>query len=148
AYARMTVQRGPSTQDLYPGDIRIVDTDAIPNFASNERGGLRLMQCVLAIPKWPELELRMLDLGPSTVALPPTITSVTQNATDPTSAIDVALTLNAAGEPVVLEVATTATSQGVVPDEDSDLWRPAGRYDSPGPTTIRDLESGQRHWVR
>jgi len=128
----------------YPGDIVILDLDAIPNPSSNQRGGNRLAVCTSRTDDF-GLTLGFLDLGPSTVATAPSLGTLAGVAKH---SIDVPVTLNGNGETVQLEFAITDTSTGTRPASDADSWRLAQDVDATGTVTIPRLPSGSRVWVR
>lgn len=141
-------QQSANVTDCQVGDLRLVAVSSIPDPGSNLRGGTRVMRCV----EWREegltRTLKMLDLGINVVANAPTVGTPTQNSPDTEHAVDVAVTTNAASEPVALHVAVTSTSVGTRPVDSSALWFRAALVSSSATVTVRNMPSGSRVWVR
>jgi hypothetical protein len=140
--------RRTSNTGCYPGELRYVDVDLLPNPAANRRGGTRLCRCLERTEDGIGVTLSFLDAGPGTVAVVPSIGTPTQNADQTSAAADVAVTLNASGEPAEVEIALTSTSTAVRPAATSTAWTPAGRVYSSGSLTAGALPPGVRVWVR
>ncbi len=130
------------------GDLRKITYSAVPDPATNRRGGPRLGRCVQRTPMGQHIRLRFLDLGSDVVANPPAVGVVAINATDGEHAIDVPITLNAADEPAVAEYIVTDTTVGVRPDADDPGWVRAGRLTADGTAVVRPAPAGKRIWPR
>lgn len=132
-----------------PGDFVKVEVTAQPDPLSNELGGTRVM---LVLDRYEREDgsrfLELLDGGPDSISTPPTGTAPTLNATIPKHAIDQAVTLNAALDPVEIWIAITTTAVGTRPAANSLLWRLA--YVSPfgGTIVLPGLPAGRRIWTR
>lgn len=146
--AQLVCRRRASTNDCYPGDWRIVDVDVLPDPASNLRGGNRLMRCIERREEGPRIHLTFFDAGPGTVALSPSLGSVTLITSLNRPALEVPVTLNAAGQAAVVQFACTDPSVAVRPAETSELWTFGARLTSSGTAGITDLPDGKRIWVR
>lgn len=137
-----------------PGDLRIISVSWLPDPNTNVRGGSRVMRCTELTENGLLLSARFLDYGTSGTAGVPSLGTPTKApAPFDKNAINEVVTLNAAGDPVELNVAVTPTSVGSAPAVDSPLWYwPWPMY--PGLLTfsltvlIPVLPGGQRIWVR
>jgi hypothetical protein len=140
--------RRTSNTNKWPGDFVIMDLDEIPDAASNERGGSRVMMVLERSEVGPHRTMRFIDCGPNSVAVVPTIDTPVQHTGDEKHSIDVDVTLNASDEPVVLQVAVTSTGTGSAPAADSELWKSRAVVKTTGTQIISSLPSNKRIWVR
>jgi len=93
----------------------------------------------------PRITLVMIDMGPNTVAVAPTV--ATPTSSDKNS-VSVGITVNAASDPVRVEYALTTTSVDTRPVEGSPKWIYGGTVTATGTLTIERIPSGSRVWVR
>ncbi len=140
--------RSSDVTGLTFGDIVILDVDALPDPASNTRGGARLARVVGYEPHGPVVDVTFLDLGPNSTSVVPVLGTPAQTTGETLEAIDVPVTLNAAGERVLLEYAITDTATGTRPVEGSALWTLGEIVVSSRTVTLRGLPSGSRIWLR
>ncbi len=147
ATLHLRARRTSNTNGCREGDLRKVQVRAQPDPATNLRGGPRLMRCIERTAEGLHLHLVFADEGSDAVATPPAVGAIAQNGSD-ANAIDVPLTLNAQGEPAVVEYAITGTSVGVRPAEDSPLWTHAGARKSAGTLVIPGVPRGKRIWIQ
>lgn len=146
--APIKCRRTPSVMSCYEGDLRIIEVPWLPDPASNRRGGARVVRCIERSPDGPHITLRVVDLGESTVSVSPTIGIVSRSLEEPRHAVDVPITLNAAGESVVIQTAVTAQSVSVRPAAGDSRWSEAARVSGSGTRAIGRLPSRSRVWVR
>jgi hypothetical protein len=127
---------------VYPGMWRRLTVPEAPNAASYVRGGERLGLCVDRIEDGPLVTLSFLDGGSSSIAVVPVLASLAISAA---GAPTVTVTRNAAGDPVLVEVALTAQSVGTLPTTG---WLDAGVAKVDGAFTLPTPPAGLRLWVR
>lgn len=144
-----TVVRNATTAALREGDWVICGFTGWPNPSTNQRGGNRLILLTSRKEDGPRLRFTGLDSGVSSGAGAPTIGTPTQNAGRTRHAIDVAVTLNAAGALVRLRYAVKDTSYGTTPPADTDSsWTPSVACRATGTYTIPNLPSNKRIFVQ
>lgn len=144
----LVCRRTSNTDGCYPGHLRYVDVDELPNPAANRRGGARLARCLERYEEGVAVTLTFLDMGPGTVAVVPSIATPTQNAQQPAAAVDLAVSTNASQEPVEVDIALTTTAVGTRPAATSSAWTPALRAYFSATYTIGALPPNVRVWVR
>lgn len=144
-----TVRRDSTNAgSVMPGTWKILNLTERPNLASNKRGGERLCLCVGREEDGPVVHLDWIDAGPGTVATSPTLGPVSLVTGREKSSVKLDVTLNAATEPVLLEMAVTAVG-GARPAEDSDLWTFASLVTASAVGhSIAGLPAGKRIHVR
>lgn len=145
AYVRANVRYTDNTKNLSPGDLTLVNVDAIPNLASNERGGVRVMLVVEAQRNSTGFAHRYMDCGADSVATVPVIGTPAQDAAQPKHGITLAVTLNATGEGVQYETAYTDTATSTRPTTG---WSLRDDTQSSGTFYIGANPSNTRVWVR
>ena len=148
AYYSLPCRRTATVASLSPGDVVIVDVDEFPDPASRTRGGARLARVAGVEERGLTVNVDLLDLGPNSVSVVPTFGTPTQTTNETEFSIDVPVTLNASGEPAILEIATTDTATGVRPAEGSDRWVFAALVTSSGTVSVPGRPSGRRGWIR
>lgn len=136
-----------SVSTCFGGDLRILDVDEFPNPSGNIRGGNRLVRCVSRREEGLSILLGFADAGSSTVAVAPTIGALALTSGQGAHSVDVPVTLNAAGDNVHLYTATTETSVGTRPVDDSGLWKFAALVDATGTVSLPGHRAGMRIWV-
>jgi len=129
-----------------PGDLRLVDIDALPDPATHLRGGIRLMRCLEASEDGVGLALRLLDLATNVVANAPTLSQPVQQTGNTRHGASTTVTLNGQGEPVIVYYAVTDTSVGSAPAESSPLWAFADFVTSARDVTVGQFPAGKRVW--
>jgi hypothetical protein len=132
---------------LAPGATVIGQFAQLPDPATNQRGGPRLFRVVDASPLGLPIGLELLDLGPASVMVAPTVGALGAGA-DPSSQVTVPPTLNASGDPVAIEVAVTATTVSALINVPAAAWQVDQLVTASGTATISNLPSGRRVWVR
>ena len=147
-YAYLVCRKTANTEDVVEGDWVLVNVSVLPNPATNERGGTRLMRCVERTDEDPGIRLVLLDAGPDSAAVAPSLGTLALTTGDTQHSVDVPVTLNASGERVRLEYAVTETSEATRPDEASELWTFGDVGDATETVAIPRLPSGSRIWVR
>jgi hypothetical protein len=135
--------RRVSAGDVYPGMWRRLSVDEAPNAATYERGGERLGLCIDRIEEGPFVGLTFLDGGYSSVAVVPSLATLTIDGV--TGVPTVTVTRNAAGDRIVLEVALTNQSTVVSPTTG---WIDGGVATADGVFTLPTAPAGMRLWVR
>lgn len=133
--------RRQAAGDVYPGMWRRLTIAEAPNAATYQRAGERLALCVDRVEDGPVLTLSFLDGGAVVLAATPTLASLSVDDQIPR----VVVTLNAAGDPVLLEYQLTATSVGSAP---AGGWRQAGVQRATGAYSLPRVPRGVRLWVR
>lgn len=134
-----------NAQQIAKGKYCIVQHSKLPDPASNERGGARLMLCLSCDERDGTLAVQWMDAGTGAVAVVPNITGVT--SANPYS-VDVAILLNGDNDPADLYVAATDTTVGVRPADDAAEWVYAGTMTASGTVRIGSLPTGKRIWTR
>jgi hypothetical protein len=132
---------------LAPGSTVIGQFNQLPDPATNQRGGPRLFRVVDASPLGLPIGLELLDLGPASVMVAPTVGALGAGA-DPSSQVTVPPTLNASGDPVAIEVAVTTTSVAALINVPAAAWQVDQLVTTSGTVTVSNLPSGRRVWVR
>lgn len=128
-----------------PGDWRLVTVTTLPDPASNQRGGTRLMRCIERSEDGLGVNLRFLDAGPNVIKVAPSIGVLT---TLFVNAIGVPVTLNAANDWVQLEAAVTDTSVTLLVNVPASAWRVRQTVAATGTVTLTGFASGKRVWIR
>lgn len=149
AYATAVCRRTSNTTGVYPGDWVLLNADVLPNTATNERGGTRLMLCVDREDDGPRLRFEFLDAGPNASAAAPTVGTLAQG--DPAEhAIEVPITVNAQGDPVIVEVLNTGNgvTRYTSPGDTDGRWLFGARVTATGTVILRNLPSDQTIFVR
>ena len=141
------------------GARRSLETRGVPDPATHSRGVSRLGICIERQPDPGWVDLTFLDEGPNEQADEPTLGSlvladgtVVGTIVDPVHSVVVdSPAMNAAGDPIRIDVAVTADGAGQ-PATNSSLWKtvtdPGYRPDGLTPLVIRGQPNGQLVWVR
>jgi hypothetical protein len=149
-------QRG-TPGDAGTGELRKLSIRSIPDPATNKLGGTRLVRVSARQERQNAVQLTVADLGLPTVAGTPTLGVPAQETGNTQHGVTVTVTLNAAGDPVQVQYAVTATSVGTAPVVGDPLWTPMPAGMIPGRSRLvtvtgdvsfRGLPAGQRIWVR
>jgi hypothetical protein len=148
AYGQLRCQRTANTKPWQVGQLKIIDIDAMPDPTTNLRGGPRVMMAVARDERKPEIDFRVLDLGPNTIAATPTLASLATDAADTAHGFTVTVTLNGTNDPVEIWYAVTATGVGTVPVDTDPLWSFGARVKVAGAVTVINLPAGKKIWVR
>lgn len=148
AEATIRCKRTANTKDWHQGQFRIVDVDPMPDPGTNLRGGARLMVCIDRKPKRESIEFTALDLGPNAIAAAPTSASLATDTDDTAHGFSLAVTLNGAGDPVIVEYAITDAGVGVRPAEASSAWTFAARLTASATVKVINLPAGKKVWPR
>jgi len=144
AVLSVTARRSSKTNDLFPGHWIKVNLDKVPNASTNTRGGTRLFQCLERVHSGAGYRFRLIDAGPDSVAVVPTVASpayVTHHG------LSCAITLNANAEPVTFQIAVVATGAGR-PADSSALWKTRATVTSSSTVQIGEIPRGKRIYVR
>ncbi len=141
--------RRTSNTDVRPGQYVKVTVTAQPNPASNQLGGTRVM---LVLDRYEREDgsrfLELLDAGPDTVSVVPTVGSYVANSADAKHAVDLPVTLNALGDPIEIWVNVTTTAVGTRPADGHAGWALAKVVTASGTYTIAGLPPNMRVWAR
>jgi hypothetical protein len=148
AEATLRCRRTANTSGWQQGQLRIIDIDAMPDPATNARGGARLMLCTQRRERGPEIEFSALDLGPNVIAAAPTLSGLATDTDDTAHGISVTLTLNAANNPIEMHYAVTDSGVGTRPVESDPLWTFGVRVKTTGAVKVINLPAGKKVWVR
>lgn len=140
------VHRNAKTATVGLGTWRVLELSEQVNTASNTRGGQRLALCVGVEDDGPVRRLEWVDAGPGTVAVAPTGGTLAAGSVPGT--MDIPVTLNAAEDPVEVQVAITETSVTARPATTSALWGQVARVEESGTVRAANLAPGKRAWVR
>lgn len=143
----LSCRRTPDVDSCFPGDLRIVDIDEIPDPLTRLRGGPRLARCVSADPEGLLVGLSFVDLGSAVVASPPSLGAAALVPGREQEAIQIPVTLNGAGEAAVVWFAVTPTGDSR-PAESSSLWVFGLVVTTSMTVTISNLPSGLKVWPR
>ncbi|RMH11832.1 MAG: fibronectin type III domain-containing protein, partial [Gemmatimonadetes bacterium] len=138
-------RRTPTVTAIRPGDLVVLDVTGLPDPASLTRTGPRVVRCVGVEEDRLLVRLSMVDLGPDSVAVTPTLGTPALVVGLERTAVSLPVTLNAAGEPVVVEYAVTSQAVAMQP---STGWAFGGRAEATGSVVIEGLPSGARVWLR
>jgi len=147
AVATLPCRRTTNVKDWWPGQWRLVQVTALPDPGSNKRGGTRLMRCTRRVEDGPRIRFETQDAGPNTVAVVPTLGTFATDPADARHGVSIPITLNAQGEPVVLQVAMTAIG-GALPGATSSAWTFAARITASQTVVVPNLPAGMRIWRR
>jgi hypothetical protein len=131
-----------------PGDLRLIDVDALPDPTSHLRGGTRLMRCIEPTEDGLTRTLRFIDLATNVVCNTPTLGAPTQQTGNTRHGAQTAVTLNAQGEPVEVRYAVTDTGVGSAPADTSPLWTFGDFVTVARNSTIGRQRAGQRIWFQ
>lgn len=155
ATATIACRRTATVSALWPGTLVLTSISALPDPATHKRGGTRVCRVLERSENGPSITLRLLDLAIPTVASVPTLAAPALETNNGYTGVTVAITLNAAGQPVEVRYAVTATSVGTVPVDDSALWTTARQEDgrktlirTSSTLTIRTAAPGKRIWIQ
>lgn len=146
--ARLVAKRTAIVTALGVGSWVRVAVSELPDPDTGLRGGTRLMRVTGLDDIGDAILLYLKDSGYSQDTDPPTIGTPTVNGDNGYNAIDVDVDLNAAGEPVQLQIAVTATSEMSAPASDSPLWTYAKRVTDSDTIVLENIPSGTRVWIR
>lgn len=130
------------------GDLLLVTADKLPNPGTNLRGGERLVRVTEKNDEGGTIALGILDLGPNIVLSAPTIGTIAQETGNTAGGVTFPVTLNGAGDPAHVEVATTDTTVTVVGNVPEVRWSRVYHLEASQTLTIRPLPSSSRVWVR
>lgn len=147
-YLSFTTRRTANTTGLWPGDWCVLDSDVVIDPATRVRGGARLVQVLEREEDGPRIAFRAIDAGPNAACAAPTVGSAPATGSPATNTATLSVTLNAASDPVVVEVNVTATSVGTQPAHNAVGWVFGARLTATGTATVRNLPSGMRIWFR
>lgn len=145
----LSVKRG-GPADALPGEIRRVQVSWLPDPATWKLGGTRVVRVVERQERKAAIELTCLDLGLPTTAATPTLGVPATESGNTTGGLTVAVTLNAASDPVEVSYAVTPTSEGTAPVATDPRWTvvATGLVRTTSTLTIRTPSAGLRVWVR
>lgn len=145
--SKFPFRRTTDVLSCQPGSFRVINIDEVPNPSTNRRGGARLMLALERTENGGRIEILMLDLGENVIAAVPSATTPTQEAGNTKHGIDMAITLNASSEPVVVEF--NVTQIGVSrPLDTAAGWVNEGRFVNSGTFNFRNLPGNRRIHVR
>lgn len=146
-YLGFTCRRTANTTTLWPGDWAVVDVDLMIDPATRVRGGARLVQIMERSEKGPRIAFRAIDAGPNASAGSPTVGSAPATGTPATNTATLSITVNAASDPVLVQVNVTDTGTGSVA-HNAPGWVYGDRLTASGTAVVRNLPSGRRIWFR
>ncbi|MEO7457268.1 MAG: hypothetical protein ABIY52_13475, partial [Gemmatimonadaceae bacterium] len=142
----VTYRAQGNAASVYPGTYAIVQHTKLPDPATNERGGGRLVLCLSRDEQDGRIAIQWIDFGADVGAASPTVSSIAI-ATEP-NAVDVDVTLNASSDPVEVGVAITADTVVVRPAQTSSAWVYGAALRASGIARVGTLPSGFRIWAR
>jgi hypothetical protein len=149
SYIEVTCRRASANVALaLQGKFVALTFTALPDPATNQRGGPRLGVCIGRTEDGPRIKLRFIDAGANSVALVPTLAATTTSGTAESPKVTQSVTLNAAGEPVRLSYAITAQTVAVRPADDDAAWTNGPLVETTASVDITTLPSTSRIWVR
>lgn len=135
-----------------PGGLLLLAVTALPDPATNKRGGTRLVRVTQVSFNGPTIELLCLDMGLAAVAAGATATQPAQEASNTSAGVTTTVTLNASSQPAELRYAVTDTSVGAAPVDTDPAWTLAPPGINPilatGVVTFRPATPGKRIWVQ
>jgi hypothetical protein len=147
AKVSLRCRRTTSPSSLYPGMRALLAVAKLPDTLTNQRGGTRLMLCISRTEDGPAINLDFVDEGSNVVSSVPTLSSAAVPADD-AQALDVQVTVNAAGDPIHLWYAVTASGTGTAPATSSPLWVFGGMRTTTGLIRLRPLPKNARIFLR
>lgn len=140
--------RRTSNTGCQPGETRLLQVNALPDPATNKRGGTRLVRCTERAEEGPIVSLTFVDLGVSTTATVPVLTAPTLQVGSTQHGADVAVTLNTSTEPAEIHYAVTSSTVATVPSTSEASWALAGIATISRTVTADRLPAGTRCWMR
>lgn len=144
---RLKCRRTANTA-VVPGQWVTVTVSTIPNPATNQLGGTRLMLVLERAENGIAVDLELLDAGANSAAVAPTLSAPAQNAAQPKHAVDIPVTLNALSEQAEVWVCVTDTSVSVRPADTDARWVRVRGVTASGTTTADQIGAGRRVWPR
>jgi len=120
--------------DRMPGDLILYNISVLPNASTNKRGGTRIGRVLGREEEGNAIRIECIDMGLDVKATEPAVFTLTAVMPD---AVDIAVTLNASGEPVVVDLNLTDATIGSAPPEADRGWRPAFGYEIVASGTYR-----------
>ena len=146
-YFTLVCRRVGVAETTVVGTRRLVAGPKLPNPALNLRGGTRVGLCIERTENGPTVTLAFVGLGYGFAADPPTFPAPPDLLLDSCTSITVPITLNAAGDPVIIEWAATAIGDPR-PGDDDERWTYGARLTASGTATLTGLPSGSRIHLR
>lgn len=158
-YMKWKCRRTANTVNLKAGMWCIADFTWTPNTGSLVRGGARLALLTRVSEVGLTIECEAIDAGPNVLATAPTLGAASPEAGNTRYGFTLPVTLNGAGEPVLVWVNYTSQAVGTRPAADDPGWMPAFpaanagsgldfRVRATGTHTFRVNPPGKRAWLR
>lgn len=145
SYVDVTCRRASAAaRATKPGTYKILTFSALPDPATNLRGGTRLGFCVSRTNDGPRIKLRFVDAGADVIALPPLLGVATISG----NTVSLPVTLNAAGDPVRVAYACTDPTVLAAPAADDAAWVSGPQLTASGTATLAGLPGSARVWLR
>jgi hypothetical protein len=151
---RLVCRRTATVTALSIGAWVLSSVSKVPDAATSTRGQSRLYRVLETSYHGPAISLLLLDSGPNAVASSPTVGALGAGV-DAFHQITIPLTPNAAGDPIIVRVATTDTATTTAPADNSGAWHiitldglRTPRVLHAGTYTASNLPSGQNIHVQ
>lgn len=151
-YASIPTRRTSTVEAITVGQPIVVDVDELPDPATAKRGGARVCRVTGKRDDGPQEKLDVVDLFDRTTANAPSLADpTTQASPNDWFFVNQDVTLNADGDPAIVQIALTPTTQTSRPAEASNLWHTVGRVTGAGGSTSTveiEAPAGKRVWTR
>lgn len=148
ATIKVQCRRTSNTNSTFPGTLHLLAFSAIPDPATNLRGGTRAARCLERAEQGLTISFTFLDLGVSTTATAPTLGAPAQVTGETQTAAQIAVTLNASNQGAEIHYAVTPTSTAVKPADSDAVWTPLNNIFQSMTVTARNLPQNSRVWWR
>ena len=145
---KVKCRRTANTTPTFPGTLHILTFTALPDPATNLRGGTRLVRCLERTERGIGIDFTFLDLGSSGTATAPTLGTPAQMPGNTFEGAQVAVTLNGSTQSAEVHYAVTATSVGTKPADTSAAWTPAQTIFQGLTVVVQNLPINSRVWWR
>jgi hypothetical protein len=150
--------RTSNVASLTPGALCLLQVSFVPDPTSNRRGGIRLVRVVEMSEDAANVNVTFCDMGLNTFASVPTLGAPSADATNPYGGVQIAVTLNAAGQPAEVAYAVVPLA-GAQPADNDPLWTTVhdgsswltgllGIIITSQTVTIGNLAPNRRVWIR
>ena len=150
-YVDLVCRRTATITALGAGDLVFLQATAVPDPATNQRGGERLVRIVERSENGLTVTLKLLDTGLNATAGVPTISGIALDPADDRHGVYMVGALNANADAVVVQYNLTSTAVGTAPAAGDAGWTFGARVDAASwgiYAYIRNLPGGRRVWLR
>ena len=144
-YLATSCRVNDKTEDIKPGTRKILKISTLPDPYTKKRGEPQYAICLDRQEQDLVTKFTWLSLGPAGITDPPVLGELTLVAGDSHHSVNQVVTLNAAGDPVVIEYALTETDVVVRPTTG---WVRGAVATVNGTYTLGRFPSNMRVWTR